>query len=104
MFLTSTLLIPSLVLNVHVAFTLAGMAPCGLLIDFTLTVNVANGDGPQVFTFRVQTGEPSATVISYTGPPVPIPANLATTINKWNVSAIGKLTKLIRKDRPGKIC
>jgi hypothetical protein len=63
------------------AFTLAGMAPCGLLIDFTLTVNVANGDGPQVFAFRVQTGEPSVTVISYTGPPVLIPANLATTIN-----------------------
>jgi subtilisin-like proprotein convertase family protein len=64
------------------AFNLAGTAPCGGAINFTLTVNVSNSnDGPQAFTFSVQTGEPSTTVVSYTGPPVPIPANLATTSN-----------------------
>jgi subtilisin-like proprotein convertase family protein len=64
------------------AFNLASTAPCGGAINFTLTVNVSNSnDGPQAFTFSVQTGEPSTTVISYAGPPVPIPANLATTSN-----------------------
>ncbi len=63
------------------AFTLANTAPCGLVIDFTLTVNAANSnDGPQSFAFRVQTGEAHTTVISYTGPPVPIDPNIPNTV------------------------
>jgi subtilisin-like proprotein convertase family protein len=58
------------------------MAPCGVAINFTLTVNVANSDdGPQVSTFRVQTGDPNnvnTAVVSYTGPPAPIPTVAAT--------------------------
>jgi subtilisin-like proprotein convertase family protein len=64
------------------AFTLANTAPCGVAIDFTLTVNVANSnDGPQTIAFKVQTGEANTIVISYTGPPVPIPGNAVATIN-----------------------
>jgi subtilisin-like proprotein convertase family protein len=64
------------------AFTLANTAPCGVAIDFTLTVNVANSnDGPQTVAFKVQTGEANTIVISYTGPPAPIPPNLASTVN-----------------------
>jgi subtilase family protein/proprotein convertase P-domain-containing protein len=58
------------------AFTLADTAACALAIDFTLTVNYANSaEGAQVLSFKVQTGEviPSPIVVSYTGPPVPIP-------------------------------
>jgi subtilisin-like proprotein convertase family protein len=51
-------------------------------IDFTLTVNVANSnEGPQTVAFKVQTGEANTIVISYTGPPVPIPGNAVATIN-----------------------
>jgi subtilisin-like proprotein convertase family protein len=64
------------------AFTLASSAPCGLLIDFTLTINVANSnEGQQSLAFKLQTGEAVTTVISYTGPPVPIPGNIAGTFN-----------------------
>ena len=65
------------------AFTLANSAPCGVAIDITLTVNVANSDeGPQAFTFKVQTGEPGSntTVISYTGPPVLIRSDIPSTV------------------------
>jgi Subtilase family/Proprotein convertase P-domain len=58
------------------AFSLADTATCALVIDFTLTVNYPNSvDGPQAIAFKVQTGEvsPSPIVVSYTGPPVPIP-------------------------------
>jgi hypothetical protein len=55
------------------AFTLANAAPCGVAIDFTLTVNVANSnEGPQTFAFKVQTVGANTTVISYPGPPAPI--------------------------------
>src|SRR5499426_2683514 len=64
------------------AFTLANTAPCGVAIDFKLTVNVANSnDGPQTVAFKVQTGELNTSVISYTGPPVPIPNNAVGTIS-----------------------
>jgi len=64
------------------AFTLANTAPCGVAIDFKLTVNVANSnEGPQTVAFKVQTGEVNAIVISYTGPPVLIPPNLVSTVN-----------------------
>jgi subtilisin family serine protease len=64
------------------AFTLANTAPCGVAIDFTLTVNVANSnEGPQTVAFKVQTGEANTMVISYTGPPVLIPPNLVSTVN-----------------------
>ena len=64
------------------AFTLANTAPCGVAIDFTLTVNVANSnEGPQTLAFKVQTDEANPTVISYTGPPAPIPSNTVGTIN-----------------------
>jgi subtilisin-like proprotein convertase family protein len=63
------------------AFTLANSVPCGAVINFTLTVDVSNSnDGPQTSTFSVQTGQPNTTVVSYTGPPVPIPDNGAVTI------------------------
>jgi Subtilase family/Proprotein convertase P-domain len=58
------------------AFSMASAVPCALVIDFTLTVTYANSTlGPQVLTFKVQTGEVIASpiVVSYTGPPVPIP-------------------------------
>jgi subtilisin family serine protease len=62
-------------------FTLANTAPCGVAIDFTLTLNAANSnEGPQTSSFRVQTGEPNTTVISYTGPPVPIDPNLPSVV------------------------
>ena len=64
------------------AFTLANTAPCGVAIDFTLTVNVANSnEGPQTSAFKVQTGEANSIIISYTGPPVLIPPNLVSTVN-----------------------
>jgi subtilisin-like proprotein convertase family protein len=64
------------------AFTLANTAPCGVVIDFKLTVNVANSnDGPQTVAFKVQTGEANTIVISYAGPPVLIPPNLVSTVN-----------------------
>ncbi|HEY9434492.1 MAG TPA: S8 family serine peptidase [Blastocatellia bacterium] len=64
------------------AFTLANTAPCVLVIDFKLTVNVANSnESPQTLAFKVQTGEVNSTVISYTGPPVLIPPNLVSTVN-----------------------
>src|SRR5262249_55973976 len=63
------------------AFTLANSVPCGAAINFTLTVNVSNSDdGPQTSTFSVQTGQPNATVVSYTGPPVPISPAIASTV------------------------
>jgi subtilisin family serine protease len=63
------------------AFTLANSATCGAVINFTLTVNVSNSDdGPQTSTFSVQTGQPNVTVVSYTGPPVPINPNIASTV------------------------
>ena len=58
------------------AFTLSNNAACGVAIDFTLTVNYTNSNlGAQVFTFKVQTGQPDAlgTTFSYAGPAVPIP-------------------------------
>src|SRR6266498_3323829 len=62
-------------------FTLANTAPCGVAIDFTLTLNAANSnEGPQTSSFKVQTGEPNTSVISYTGPPVPIDPNLPNTV------------------------
>jgi subtilisin-like proprotein convertase family protein len=62
-------------------FTVANSATCGALINFALTVNVSNSnDGPQTFTFSVQTGQPNTTVVSYTGPPVPINPNIASTV------------------------
>src|SRR5262245_2013258 len=62
-------------------FTLANTAPCGVLINFTLTLNAANSnEGPQTTTFSVQTGQPSSTVVSYTGPPVPIDPNIPNTV------------------------
>jgi len=64
------------------AFTLANTAPCVLVIDFKLTVNVANSnESPQTLAFKVQTGEVNSTVISYTGPPVLIPPSLVSTVN-----------------------
>jgi subtilisin-like proprotein convertase family protein len=66
------------------AFTLANSVPCGAVINFSLTVNVANSDdGPQTSTFSVQTGQPNnvPVVVSYTGPPVPINPNIASTVN-----------------------
>jgi subtilisin-like proprotein convertase family protein len=76
----------SAVNTIPFAFTLAPTAACGIGIDFTLTVSYANSnEGPQVFTYRFQTAQPDAGTIaataSYTGPPVPIPANAAGTIN-----------------------
>ncbi len=63
-------------------FTLADNAPCALLIDFTITVNYANSpNGPLTSTFQVQTGEPTDTVVSYTGPPVVIPSATVGTIS-----------------------
>jgi hypothetical protein len=62
-------------------FTLANNAPCGAAIDFTLTVNASNSnEGPQAVTFKVQTGQPSTTVVSYTGPPVLIRADIPNTV------------------------
>jgi subtilisin-like proprotein convertase family protein len=67
------------------AFTLAPTAACGVRIDFTLTVSYANSnEGPQVFNFSLQTGQPdtgtATATVSYAGPPVPIPNNTAATI------------------------
>jgi hypothetical protein len=63
------------------AFTLANTATCGVAIDFTLTVNASNSnEGPQTFTFKVQTGEPNTSVISYTGPPVLIRSDIPSTV------------------------
>jgi hypothetical protein len=62
-------------------FTLANNAPCGVAIDFTLTVNASNSnEGPQAVSFKVQTGQPSTTVVSYTGPPVLIRADIPNTV------------------------
>jgi subtilisin-like proprotein convertase family protein len=62
-------------------FTLANTAPCGLAIDFTLTVNASNSnEGPQTSTFRVQTGQSNTTTVSYTGPPVLIRADIPSTV------------------------
>jgi subtilisin-like proprotein convertase family protein len=56
------------------AFTLSNSAPCGLEIDFTLTVDYANSDaGPKVLSFKVQMGQLEISTVRYTGPPVPIP-------------------------------
>ena len=64
-----------------VRFTLANTATCGAVINFTLTVNVSNSnDGPQTSTFSVQTGQPNITVASYTGPPVFVDPNTASTV------------------------
>ncbi len=64
-------------------FNIDSAAGCGQVIEFTLTVNYANSPvGPQVSTFRIQTGTPAPdTVISYTGPPVPIPDGIPTGVN-----------------------
>lgn len=63
------------------AFTLANNALCGVVIDFTLTVNAANSnDGPQTLSFQVQTGQPNPTVVSYTGPPVTISSGPPSTV------------------------
>jgi Subtilase family/Proprotein convertase P-domain len=62
-------------------FNLANNATCGVVIDFTATVNAANSnDGPQTLSFQVQTGQPSPTVVSYTGPPVVISSGPPSTI------------------------
>jgi Proprotein convertase P-domain/Subtilase family len=62
-------------------FNLANNATCGVVIDFTATVNAANSnDGPQTLSFQVQTGQPNPTVVSYTGPPVVISSGPPSTI------------------------
>jgi hypothetical protein len=75
----------SAVNNIPFAFSLTPTAACGIAIDFTLTISYANSnEGPQVFSFRVQTASPEigtiAATVSYTGPPVPIPGNAVGTI------------------------
>ncbi len=64
-------------------FSLAPTAPCGLPINFTLTVTYdGGGNSPQAFNFTVQTGQLSdSATFSYTGPPVPIPDGNATGVN-----------------------
>jgi len=63
------------------AFTLSNMAPCGLVVDFSLTVNASNSnEGPQTVTFKVQTGQSNTTVVSYTGPPVLIRSDIPNTV------------------------
>jgi hypothetical protein len=50
-------------------------------INFTLTLNASNSnEGPQTTTFSVQTGQPSTTIVSYTGPPVLIDPNIPNTV------------------------
>src|SRR5215475_3032617 len=62
-------------------FTLANTATCGAVIDFTLTLSASNSnEGPQTTSFSVQTGQPSTTVVSYTGPPVFIDPNIPNTV------------------------
>jgi subtilisin-like proprotein convertase family protein len=61
------------------SFALDPAAPCGLAVDFVLTVDYVNSNvGPQVFNFRVQTGQLQTFTASFAGPAAPIPdANLA---------------------------
>lgn len=84
--------------NTPFTFNLAGDAPCGLTINFTLTVTVANSsNSPYVFDFTVQTGQPSASAatVSYTGPAVPIPdSNAAGVEIPLNVSGFGNISDL----------
>ncbi len=55
-------------------FLLAGGAPCGGPIRFTLTVTYAGGASPEAFDYTFTTGAvQSPLTFSYTGPAVPIP-------------------------------
>ncbi|MDQ3252867.1 MAG: PA14 domain-containing protein, partial [Acidobacteriota bacterium] len=78
-------------------FSLAPTAPCGLLINFTLTVTYdGGGSSPQVFNFNVETGQQTApATVSYTGPPVPIPDGSATGVNiPFQVSGLNNIGDL----------
>ncbi len=46
-----------------------------------MTLNASNSnEGPRTTTFSVQTGQPSTTIVSYTGQPVPIDSNIPNTV------------------------
>ena len=56
-------------------FSLDSSAPCGLKIDFTLTVTSNSSSSPQEFSFSVQTGKPNTVskTVKYKGGVVAIP-------------------------------
>jgi subtilisin-like proprotein convertase family protein len=79
-------------------FSLSSGVPCGLRVDFTITVSFDGfGHSPASFSFSVQTGNPSATetVISYGGAPAPIPDDNAAGVNvPLAVSGIGVVSSV----------
>ncbi|MDP9122756.1 MAG: IPTL-CTERM sorting domain-containing protein, partial [Acidobacteriota bacterium] len=56
-------------------FSFTSGAPCGTILQFTLTVSSTGGNNsPQTFSFSLPTGAPGTPVkVSYSGPAVPIP-------------------------------
>lgn len=79
-------------------FSLSPTAVCGLAPDFTLTATYSNGaNSPQVFSFRVPTGQPGSTpaATSYAGAPVAIPDNTPAGVDvPLSVSAPGAIANL----------
>ncbi|WP_165371638.1 S8 family serine peptidase [Pseudolysobacter antarcticus] len=56
------------------AFKLGSTAPCGGMLDFTLTVTYAESATPVTFNFSIQSGAPGAPITTtYAGTVVPIP-------------------------------
>jgi subtilisin-like proprotein convertase family protein len=80
------------------AFALDSSAPCGLKIEFTLTVTSNSNASPQVFAFTVQTGKPNTVskTIKYTNPIVAIPDDDPVGANATvNVAGVpGRLANL----------
>lgn len=80
------------------AFTVAAGAPCGVRLDFKLTVSfTGNGSSPTVLSFSVQTGRPDTTsqTFAYTGAPVAIPdGNLAGVNIPFTIAGASSIATL----------
>ena len=83
-------------------FTLsvAPTATCGTAAALTLTASYSNDSpaSPKIFSFKVQTGQPSstATTTSYTGPAAPIPDDNPAGVNvPLSVTQTGAISNLV---------
>ena len=83
--------------NTPFVFALSPAAACGIAPTFNLRATYASPVSPTDFSFKVQTGTPSAapTITSFTGPAVAIPDNKAAGVNvPIAVSGVGSVANL----------
>jgi subtilisin-like proprotein convertase family protein len=89
------------------AFFLSPTAPCGELLQFTLTVNyTGNGKHPVLLTFSVQSGRAggASTHVAYTGAPAAIPDGDSTGIDVPFTVAGGSVISGLKFNIDGTAC